>query len=154
MIELKRILTATDFSKHSTNALRYAAALSKAFNAEVLLVHVLEKPDFLSSLPPVSEGYFPPDLPEIQEKHARVQCEQQLAEAGLSQARLLLPCGNAYAEIVQTAKDEQVDLIIVGTHGRGMLAHLLLGSVAERVVRSAPCPVLTVRSGEHEFVTP
>jgi nucleotide-binding universal stress UspA family protein len=154
MIDLKRIVTATDFSQHSKVALKYAAAFAKAFNAEVILVHVLEKPDFLSQLPPVSEGYLPPDLPEIQEKHARVQCEQVLAEASLSHARVMLPLGSPYAEIVRVATEENADLIIVGTHGRGVLAHLLLGSVAERVVRMAPCPVLTVRLGEHEFVKP
>lgn len=152
MIDLKRIVTATDFSQHSQVALRYAAALAKAFNAEVVLCHVLERPDFLSQLPPVAEGYFPPNLSEIQEKHARVQCEQVLAEAGLSQARVVLRHGNPSVELVQMAKDEHADLIIVGTHGRGAIAHLLLGSVAEKVVRSASCPVLTVRSGEHEFV--
>jgi universal stress protein A len=154
MIDLKRILVATDFSRHSRVALDYAAAFSKAFNAEVVLCHVLEKPDFLSQLPPVSEGYFPPNLSEMQEKHARVQCEQVLAAAGLSQARVLLVHGNPAGEIAKAAADEKVDLVIVGTHGRGALAHILLGSVAEKIVRSAPCPVLTVRSGEHEFVTP
>src|SRR5438477_11012213 len=78
MISLKRILTATDFSQPSQVALRYAAAFAKAFSAEVILCHVLEKPDFISTLPPVAEGYFPPNLAEIQEKHARVQCEQAL----------------------------------------------------------------------------
>ena len=154
MINLKRILTATDFSQPSQVALRYAAALAKAFSAEVILCHVLEKPDFLSSLPPVAEGYFPPNLAEIQEKHARTQCEKALAEAGLAQARVLLLHGSPAHEITSAAAKENSDLIIVGTHGRGAIAHLLLGSVAERVVRSAPCPVLTVRSGEHEFVTP
>jgi len=154
MIDLKRILTATDFSEPSQVALRYAAAFAKAFSAEVILCHVLEKPDWLSSLPPVAEGYFPPNLTEIQEKHARVQCEQVLAQAGLSQARVLLLHGTPAGEITRAAAEENADLIIVGTHGRGAIAHLLLGSVAERVVRSAPCPVLTVRSGEHEFVTP
>jgi nucleotide-binding universal stress UspA family protein len=154
MIDLKRILTATDFSQHSQVALRYAAAFAKAFGAEVILCHVLEKPDFLSQFPPVAEGYFPPNLAEIHEKHARIQCEQDLAEIGLSHARVVLPHGNPPTEIVRAAKSENADLIIVGTHGRGAIAHLLLGSVAERVVRSASCPVLTVRSGEHEFVTP
>ena len=152
MIDLKRILAATDFSQHSQVALRYAAALAKAFSAEVVLCHVLENPDFLSQLPPVAEGYFPPNLAEIQEKHARVQCEQVLAAEGLSQARVLLRHGTPSVELVQAAKDEHADLIIVGTHGRGAIAHLLLGSVAEKVVRAASCPVLTVRSGEHEFV--
>jgi universal stress protein A len=83
-----------------------------------------------------------------------VQCEQVLAAAGLSHARVLLLHGSPAREIIRAAAAENVDLVIVGTHGRGAIVHLLLGSVAERVVRTAPCPVLTVRSGEHEFVTP
>jgi nucleotide-binding universal stress UspA family protein len=154
MIDLKRILTATDFSPASQVALTYAGAFAKAFGAEVILCHVLEKPDFLAGLPPVAEGYFPPNLAEIQEKHARVQCEQVLAAASLSHARVLLLHGGPAREITRAAATENADLVIVGTHGRGAIAHLLLGSVAERVVRTAPCPVLTVRSGEHEFVTP
>ena len=154
MIDLKRILTATDFSPHSKIALDYAAAFAKAFGAEVTLCHVLERPDFISQLPPVAEGYFPPNLAELHEKHARVQCEQVLAAAGLSAARVLLRHGSPYPEIVRAAREENADLIIIGTHGRGAIAHMLLGSVAERVVRAAPCPVLTVRSGEHEFVMP
>lgn len=154
MIDIKRILTATDFSAPSQVALKYAVAFAQAFRAEVVLCHVLEQPDLLSGLPPVGEGYFPPNLAELREKQARVQCEQVLAAAGLSQARLLLLHGNPAREITRAAAEEQSDLIIVGTHGRGAVAHLLLGSVAERVVRMAPCPVLSVRSGEHEFVTP
>ena len=153
MIDLKRILAATDFSQPSQLALRYAAAFAKAFGAEVILCHVLEKPDFLSSLPPGGEAYLPANLAELQEKHARVQCEQVLAEAGLSQARLLLLHGSPAGEIIRAAAAESVDLIIAGTHGRGAIAHLLLGSVAERIVRTATCPVLTVRSGEHAKLT-
>ena len=152
MIDLKRILTATDFSRASDVALRYAAAFAKAFDAEVILCHVLERPDFMSNLPPVGEAYFPADLDELREKHARVRCEQVLAAVGLSQARVLLLHGSPAGEITRAAAAEAVDLIIAGTHGRGAIAHLLLGSVAERIVRTAPCPVLTVRSGEHEFV--
>ena len=154
MIDLKRILTATDFSSASKVALQYAVAFSQAFQAEVILCHVLESPDLLAGLPPVSEGYIPPNLAELHEQNARVQCEQILAEAGLSHARLVLRHGRPAQEITKAAAEEQVDLIIVGTHGRGAIAHLLLGSVAEKVVRLAPCPVLTVRPGEHEFVTP
>ena len=106
MIDLKRILVATDFSKHSEVALHYAAAFGKAFSADVVLCHVLEKPDFISQLPPVAEGYFPPNLAEIQEKHARVQCEQVLAAAGLSQARVRLLHGNPAGEIARAAKEE------------------------------------------------
>jgi universal stress protein A len=152
MIRLKRILATTDFSEHSVVALRYAAEFSRAFGAEVLVCHVLERPDFLGQLPPVGEGYFPPNLPEIQEKQARIHCEQQLAQTGLSQARVVIRMGTPYLEIVNAAKEEDVDLIVIGTHGRSAIAQLLLGAVAEKVVRLAPCPVLTVRSGEHEFV--
>jgi nucleotide-binding universal stress UspA family protein len=64
----------------------------------------------------------------------------------------VLPHGNPAAETVAAAKQEQADLLVVGTHGRGALTHLLLGSVAEKIVRTAGCPVLTVRQGEHDFV--
>src|SRR5438132_8387119 len=99
MIDLKRVLVATDFSPHSKIALDYTAAFARAFGAEVLLCHVLERPDLISQLPPISEGYFPPNLFELQEKHARVQCEQVLAAAGLSDARVLLLHGSPYAEL-------------------------------------------------------
>lgn len=152
MINLKRILVATDFSQHSRLALKYAATLAQAFQAEVILCHVLEKPDFLSSLPPVMEGYFPPNLVELHEKHARKECESLLTESGITNGRIVLPHGSPAAETVAAAKSERADLVIVGTHGRSALTHLLLGSVAEKIVRSAGCPVLTVRQGEHDFV--
>src|SRR5262245_56699399 len=117
MIDLKRILAATDFSQPSEVALRYAAAFAKAFNAELILCDVLEKPHWLSSVPPVGEEYFPQNPAEIQEKHARVQCEQVLATAGLTQARVSLVHGSPAAEITRAAAAENVDLIIVGTHG-------------------------------------
>src|SRR5437870_1824588 len=109
MINLKRIVTAADFSTPSDVALRYAAALAKAFSADVILCHVLESPDFMSTLPPVAEGYFPPNLAEIQEKHARTQCEQALAKVGLTGARMLFPEGGPAAEIVRIATEENAD---------------------------------------------
>jgi nucleotide-binding universal stress UspA family protein len=152
MINLKRILVATDFSQHSRLALKYATTLAEAFQAEVILCHVLEKPDFLSTLPPVMEGYFPPNLAELHEKHARTECEALLSQSGVKNGRIVLPHGNPAVETVAAAKKEQADLLVVGTHGRSALTHLLLGSVAEKIVRSAGCPVLTVRQGEHDFV--
>ena len=152
MINLKRILVATGFSQHSRLALKYAATLAEAFQSEVILCHVLENPDFLSTLPPVMEGYFPPNLAELHEKHARKECEALLSQAGIKNSRIVLPHGNPAAETVAAAKKEEADLLVVGTHGRSALTHLLLGSVAEKIVRSAGCPVLTVRQGEHDFV--
>lgn len=154
MISLKRIFVATDFSKYSEVALQYAAEFAKAFQAEVLLCHTIDYPDLLATLPPTSDSYFPPNLTQLQENHARVECERALAAAGITNAKVLIPRGSASVKICELAKSEMADMIILGTHGRGGLAHLFLGSVAERVVRMAPCPVLTVRQHEHDFVKP
>ena len=153
MISLKRILLATDFSPHAEVARRYAEALATSFGAEVVLCHVLETPDLPSQYPPTGEGYFPTGFRQTQEAHARAECERLLADA-VPQARYVLREGRAFLEIIACARDEQADLIVMGTHGRGAIAHLLMGSTAERVVRQAPCPVLVVREGEHDFVLP
>jgi nucleotide-binding universal stress UspA family protein len=154
MIQLERILVATDFSDHSRVALQYGVELAKAFQAELILFHAVERPDMISQIPPAGEGYFPPNYQEIQEQQAQAECERMIGESGLSSGRIIISTGSPFVEIIRVAREENVDLIIVGTHGRGAIIHLLLGSVAEKVVRKAPCPVLTVRHGEHEFVMP
>jgi len=154
MIQLKRIVAAVDFSEHTPVVLRYAAELARAFGAEVVLCHVVAKADMLSQIPPVGEGYFPPNYEELQRKVATEEAAKALADAGIPQARVVIAAGAPFVEIINVARHENADLIIVGTHGRGAMAHALLGSVCEKVVRKAPCPVLTVRKGEHEFVMP
>lgn len=154
MITLKKILVADDFSEHSDVALKYAAEFARVFEAEVLLCHVVEAATVLSEIPPSGEVYFPPNLVELEKEAAQKECEKRLQEAGIKKGSVHLPAGNPFVEIIQLARQEEVDLIILGTHGRGAIAHMLLGSVAERVVRKAPCPVLVVREGEHEFVQP
>ena len=154
MINLKRILVATDFSEHSNVAVKYATALAQAFDSEVILCHVVESPDLISQIPPTGEGYFPPNFQEQQRKAAEEECAKIIADSGIKNGRSLIVEGSAFFEVIRAAKAEDVDLIIVGTHGRGAIAHVLLGSVAEKIVRKAPCPVLTVREGEHEFVMP
>ena len=154
MIDFQRILVATDFSAHSRQALTYGSALAQSFGCELLLLHVGESPDFLSQLPPAGEGYFPPNYLEQQRRQAQELGERWLAEANVARSRFLIADGHPSAAIVQTAREQHADMIVVGTHGRGPVAHVLLGSVAEHVVRTAPCPVLTVRAGEHEFVMP
>lgn len=154
MIQLKKVLVAVDFSEHSQVALNYAAEFAKAFDAEVLVCNVVEATDMLSQLPPGGEGYFPPNIAELRKTRAEEECEKLLSESGIAKGRVVIATGSPFVELVRLARAEGVDLTIVGTHGRGAVAHMLLGSVAEKVVRKSPCPVLTVHSGEHEFVMP
>jgi nucleotide-binding universal stress UspA family protein len=149
VIALKTILVPTDFSEPSANALRYARAFAENFNAALHLLHVLEVPVFTG-------WEAPPLVLEDLEQGARNQLERLLTAEERQQfrAQLVLLNGSPFVEIVRYAREQGVDLIVMGTHGRGPIAHMLLGSVAERVVRKAPCPVLTVRHPEHEFIMP
>jgi nucleotide-binding universal stress UspA family protein len=156
MIALKQILVPTDFSDPSGVALQYARALADNFGASLHLLHVLDE-RYLSWA--ASEGFVPPvgvDIRAEAERGAREDLHKLLtdAERAKYQARLVLLVGGPFVEIVRYAKEQNIDLIVMGTHGRGLIAHMLLGSVAEKVVRKAPCPVLTVRHPEHEFVVP
>ncbi len=151
MIALKTILVPTDFSETSAVALKYAKELAGAFQASIHLLHVL-----IEWLP---DGYIPysPELFNNIEQATKKQLDEVLtpAECEKFQAKLVVQRGaSEFIEIIHYARDNNIDLIILGTHGRGPISHMLLGSVAEKVVRKAPCPVLTVRHPEHEFVMP
>ena len=156
MIALKHILVATDFSEPSDAALTYGRALARTFKATLHVVHIIDGP---SAVVYGAEAYAV-SMPEIQaqiEAAARAQLDDLLLDNDpqpLPVRRVLLTASAPAAAIVDYAGREQIDLIVTGTHGRGGVAHLLMGSVAERVVRTAPCPVLTVRHPEHEFVIP
>lgn len=155
-VELKRVLCPVDFSESANHALDYALELSSLFKAELLLLHVIDvqflSPYVVSDLPAVTPG-----IDQIRE-----QAEKDLAAILQScneryphvQVRTLLTQGAPFVRIVETARSEKTDLIVMGTHGRTGLSHLLIGSVAERVVRKAPCPVLTVKKPDHQFVHP
>ncbi len=155
MFSIKTILVPTDFSEASEAALRYGRALADAFGASLHLVHVME--DLLAHAW-AAEVYVAsmPNLREEIEKEARERLATMLPEADRAQYRAVvaLLAGNPFVEIVRYAKTNDVDLIVMGTHGRGPIAHILLGSVAERVVRKSPCPVLTVRDAQHAFEMP
>lgn len=155
MISLHRILVPTDFSEHSKTALRYAAAFAEKFGAEVYLLHVFQD---LAIFQPDAVTVGPPAMPPIEEMlaAARTALQRSLQDCPIKgiTCHLEVREGTAFEEIVDFAKESDCDLIVMGTHGRGWLAHVLLGSVAEKVVRKAPCPVLTVRLAEHEFVKP
>jgi nucleotide-binding universal stress UspA family protein len=139
----KRIVCATDFSDTAEAAWELATELGRTHQAALVLVHVfIELPVY----PEVAVA----SIQRVWEEQRR-WAEEQLAERievaagrGLA-ARYLLRTGTAPEEIVRTATDEHADLVVVGTHGRTGLDRLMIGSVAERVVRVAPCPVLTVK---------
>jgi nucleotide-binding universal stress UspA family protein len=155
MITLRRILVPTDFSEHSRKALMYAAAFAEKFGAEITLLHVYQN---LPVFQPDAATGGPSIIPPVDQLTGPVHAalEREIRESNLQGlgVRHEMREGAPHEEIVQFAKDKETDLIIMGTHGRGWLAHVLLGSVAEKVVRKAPCPVLTVRHPEHEFVKP
>jgi nucleotide-binding universal stress UspA family protein len=144
---IKRILVPIDFSPNSIRALDYAIELGKPFKTRLSVLYVVEPiyyavPDFTGS----------PAMGELlieQMGTARAQLARLAGQYAKRRIKLqaLLETGTAYEAIVETAKQIKADLIAMATHGRTGVSHLLLGSVAERVVRTAPCPVLTLRPG-------
>lgn len=146
MISIRRILAPTDFSDNSLSAVRYAAELADKFGAELILLHIVQDvalvlPDAVMPTPVVT-----PDLTQMTDAaKAGLANLIALQNLGRLNPRTEVRIGGPAAEIDAAAKDLKADLICVSTHGRTGLAHLLLGSVAEKIVRHAPCPVLIVR---------
>jgi len=156
MICLTKILVATDFSEASDAALAYGRQLARAFGAGLTVFHAAEN---LASRGYGSEGFvfIEPDFQSQVEAAALERVRSLIADEDfqeLGAEAVVVTAISPAAAIAEYARREQTDLIIVGTHGRSGVAHLMMGSVAERVVRTAPCPVLTVRHPEHEFVLP
>ncbi|MFB3854875.1 MAG: universal stress protein [Vicinamibacterales bacterium] len=153
MIVLRNILVPVDFSDASACALRYARALCGAFGSRLHLLHVVEN---VAAHAWTAEVYVTP-LPGLLDDVAReaaARLETLLTEEDRTRfrARPAVITGSPYAEVIRYAADHEIDLIVMGTHGRGTVEHVLLGSVAEKVVRKACCPVLTVRQRQREFV--
>ena len=156
MIAINKILVATDFGPASDNALRYGRALARGFDAALDVLHVTENV-FVRGMDGYGYAAIPPQIQEDIERAGRKQTEALLGDDDRRQLKAIavtVTSNNPAAAIVDYAKAHTVDLIVLGTHGRGAVAHLFMGSVAERVVRTAPCPVLTVRDSEHEFILP
>jgi universal stress protein A len=155
MIQMKRILLPTDFSDYSQNAVAYATEFANTFGAELHLLHVLQ--DLVAMVPEPGLAFPPPGdyMQELQEsaEAALAKIPDPPPSEGGNVVRVVRQ-GPPFVEIVRYAKENDIDLVIMGTHGRSGLAHVLLGSVAEKVVRKAPCPVLTVRPTDHQFVMP
>jgi universal stress protein A len=144
-LDIRHILAPTDFSDSSKKAISDALELAQTFGAKLSLLHIVELPPY-----PI-EGFVPPtmgaDLLGDLERQATAKLAQVLPEAqgATIEVTRAVTTGSPPRKIVETAEAADVDLIVMATHGRTGLSHLLIGSVAERVVRTAPCPVLTIR---------
>jgi len=155
MIRMKTILHPTDFSETSKHALNYAISFAQEYGAKLHILHVIE--EITSSLyfdmlqaPPLAK------LMEDIEAQARKALEDIVPQEarGTIQVEYVTRKGVPFLEIIRYAQETDADMIICGTHGRTGLKHALFGSVAEKVVRKAPCPVLSVRHPEHRFEMP
>jgi nucleotide-binding universal stress UspA family protein len=156
MMTLKNILVATDFSEPSDAALVYGRELAGRFDATLHVLHVAEN-IYITTFGADTYAALVPNLQTEIEEAARLRLEQLLTDSdgsGPSTTPAVITSASPAFAIIDYAGEHGIDLIVMGTHGRGALAHLLMGSVAEKVVRLAPCPVLTVRHPEHEFVRP
>ena len=141
---IRKILVPTDFSEHSNSALKCAMSFAKRFQATIALLHVIERQNVYPDV------YYPrmvtPEQIKLAAEKALARiCEQNKLEKPLLR-QIIVQEGVPYQTIIETAKNQKMDLVVIATHGRTGLAHVLLGSTAERVIRHAPCLVLVVRA--------
>jgi nucleotide-binding universal stress UspA family protein len=155
MILINTVLVATDFGKVSEAALTYGRDLARTFGANLRVLHVVDNvvARAASEFYPTGPGDLQKDLEVSAERYLdRLVTDDDRTR--LSAKSVVVVSASPADAIVDYAKRTHVDIIVVGTHGRGPVSHLFLGSVAEKIVRHAPCPVLVVRPNEHEFVVP
>ncbi|MCX6356511.1 MAG: universal stress protein [Candidatus Aureabacteria bacterium] len=153
-IKIRKILCPTDFSDFSLYALKYAISFAETYRAELYLLHVVDL--FLHD-----PAYFAPYVPdrsifagyEQDAKKRLAEIAEKHVPKGVPTETILRE-GRAFVEIVRCAREKQVEMIVIATHGRTGLSHAMFGSTAEKVIRKAPCPVLSVKHPEHEFVMP
>ena len=140
----QKILVPTDFSNHSVRAQDVAIDLACRYESAIDLVHVYQAPNYM-----MPEGYVIPTAEQTEAMLAEIgrllnAAQDKARAAGVKQVETTVLQGRTVDELVAFARTHHNDLIVMGTHGRSGFSHLLLGSVAEHVVRSAPCPVMTV----------
>jgi len=151
ILHLKRILVPTDFSETSKKAVQYALRFAEQFGCEIALLYVVEPATTMIGAPLPVEPCTEKDELSVAEKDLAALAAESHTN-GAHSVTSFVRIGHAPNEITKAAKDLDVDLIIIATHGYTSWRHLCIGSTAERVVRTAACPVLVVREKEHEFV--
>jgi nucleotide-binding universal stress UspA family protein len=155
MIELKRILVPTDFSEHSERAAVYAAELAKRYGAEIHCIHVSDIPaDLLATSTYYMTGPSEQFVEQVRDESKKSLDAFAAKNFPGLEAKAVFLEGRPFVEIIRYTRDEKIDLVVIATHGRSGLKHALFGSVAEKVVRKAPCPVLVVKRDERDFVMP
>ncbi|MHC4182899.1 MAG: universal stress protein [Planctomycetota bacterium] len=152
MINLKKILCPIDYSDCSKEALKYAVSFAMKDEAKLYLLHVIDTHRFDEYLDKIIEQI---NIDEIikQLKTRLLECVPEEIRNDMKIEASVVQ-GIPFAEIISVVKKNKIDMIVMGTHGRTGIVHILIGSVAEKVVRKAPCPVLTVRQSGHKFVMP
>lgn len=145
MTSFQNILIATDFSKCSEEACAYALTLARKFDASLQVLHVINEPVDLRGfyVPHISFEQLEKEIADGAATMLETFCKENLSD--FSAYTTSVVTGVPYEEIIRIAQEQHVSLIVIGTHGRSGLDHLIFGSTAERVVRSSPCPVLTIR---------
>ncbi len=151
-LNIKKILVPIDFSDYSKSALKYAVNFARYFNADLFLVYVVEPviypPDF-------SMGQIAFPTADLEMDRRAVDELNKLAKNEIPSdlnVKTIVKTGKPFLEIIETASEEDADLIIIATHGHSGVEHILFGSTAEKVVRKAPCPVLTLREPVKGFI--
>lgn len=154
MVVIKNIVVATDFSEPSGIALAYGRDLARTYHARLHVLHVVE--DVMLRYAP-EVGFIGPDLQRDLDARASRELNALITDDDRRTLDVVPVTDrgiNPADAIVRYAKEHAIDVIVTGTHGRGAVKHFLMGSVAERVVRTAPCPVLTVHAHERDFIVP
>ena len=154
MVAFKEIIVPTDFSEHSLRALDYAIEIADKFRSRLTIIYVIEP-----LLQAADVSWTTVDFEQLNLAHKESAQKQlgQLVEERIPKGMAVETktlFGKPFVEILKEAKADNADLIVMATHGRGAISHILMGSTAEKVVRKAPCPVLTVKHPKHLFAMP
>jgi nucleotide-binding universal stress UspA family protein len=155
MVKIERILFPTDFSSTAEHALQYALSLASLHKAKLYVMHVIVTPDSPVMFGEEGESISPPSS-EKMEADAKKAAQQLIPEQYTKELEIenIIVRGTPLKAILECAKSHNIELLIMASHGRKGISHMLMGSLAEKVVQMAPCPVLTIKHPDHKFVLP